>query len=421
MPNELDYGFKVEKYLELQDLGVLEVNENVPMILQKECPADGVTLKTVCTFFGNKGAVRLRLGCCPTCGYAGYIDRPEQKWVEDFYLTRHKDAHVVNIDAEIRSRRSKFSGRERARITDVKNWFDKFGIDIDRRRPICELGSSTGGTLNAMRSLGFQHLVGVENSERLATVARGAYDGLEIITSPFEDSATQAHLKKIGPFSLMFSHHVLEHVHHPGEFIRLSAGLQEVGDYFLISLPRQEGEFSMNIMAFLPHLHSFTAQSLDQLLQKNGYRILDSISDNRDLYFFARKESTEPLTPRKYDTSVDHIARLVGQLTTGLGLGVASPRHSHRVWWHRKIDVGGKERMLASGLLEKLHHRIRLLQYKWRHRGVLVPYHRGVKKILRERLVTQSLQAQSLEKRYSSYAESPIEIQFEGNIQMLYK
>src|SRR4030095_16561588 len=108
-------------------------------------------------------------------------------------------------------------------------------LPVDRSRPVCEIGCGYGANLKHLANAGFARLIGTESSEHRADVVRQGF-GFEALTAPFESVETQQSLQTLAPFSIIFSHHVLEHTYHPDEVIAAASRLQAPGDFLIISV-----------------------------------------------------------------------------------------------------------------------------------------------------------------------------------------
>jgi SAM-dependent methyltransferase len=108
------------------------------------------------------------------------------------------------------------------------SWLTQILVDISRKRQaraiagklesgasILDIGCSTGDLLQAIGELGRFRLYGVENSEQVATIARG--NGITVLTGSFEDVELSGM-----SFDLISMQHVLEHVTDPKFFLARS-------------------------------------------------------------------------------------------------------------------------------------------------------------------------------------------------------
>lgn len=396
--DEKQFGFIITDFIQPRDWRFLEINEHVPLTTQGHCPADGVTLKTVCTFVGDGGRMRIRYGCCPSCGYMGYIDRPQKNWVHSFYETTWKATEQRETDDLPYKLHEGIERKDMTMTPLLKR------IDIDRKRPILEIGAGFGYRLGNLKKLGFNNLVGIENSlYRAKEIER---IGARVISLPFEHPDSLKELRAHAPFSLIFSFHVFEHVYDVAEIMRLSADMQKPGDYMVIAVPNAANEPSMQSLMFLPHLQTYSKDSLERLFNINNYRLVDdSLTNNNEFVMIGRKENA----PIQYEIKQrDYVQEATEKFKRGLALNRNYTAPERRFWWFRPLgmDKGGQIRWYKNKFFNVLRTNILYRSIKWKY-GTSLPL--------------QSCLVKSLTRRYTTMAESPIEIQFNGNMYLTYK
>lgn len=426
-PNLL--GFKVNNFLDLYDWKVLDINPSVPLVSYLACPADGISLKCVSSFIGNEGAQKIRLGCCPSCGYVGYMDRPSDVWISNFYSNVWDEANTKTKDISgiAEDLREKLIKRDFGRKQEVLTLSKKFFID--KNRFICEIGCGYGTTLKQLELRGFKKAIGMEHSGHRAKVAKEAY-GLQVFSYPFESGTLQEELQKFAPFSLIYSHHVLEHTYNPPQIIKLASGLQSVGDYLILSVPNVVGEVSMATLAFLPHLHAFSVLSLAKLLHNNNYIIIDnSLTTDFSINLVAKK--VDPDFLQGFLGKYGYISKensnigkfIVEKFIKGLGLGIRFKQPFRRLWWYRRFDIGGQTGLSQNPFIEMFRAQATSFINKLKYRKAIIfriGRYRYLKNFI-SKIPAQSLLISDLPRRFTSYQESPIEIQFKDNIKLFYR
>ena len=225
-------------------------------------------------------------------------------------------------------------------------------LSIDHARPVCEIGCGYGTSLRQLAASGFTRLVGIEASRHRAEVTAAA--GFDVLTTPFESPETREALRARGPFGLIFTFHALEHTYHPDRVFAAASELQEPGGHLIISVPNQEGEPSMGVLMFLPHLHSFTPASLTRLAARFGYEVADASANTAktlNMVFMRAGSSTsrgagastslEGGRQSRASAVAHPYERAVDKLVTGLDLDA---RHvgRRRLWWSRRGDIAGQ-------------------------------------------------------------------------------
>lgn len=241
---------------------VLPVTHDIPLETSTLCPADTQTLDVLCVLVGEDGRTQLRIGCCDTCGYVGYIDRPSDAWVTEYYLKQWQK------DEERDLTRVHGSRYTRAALPILETH------GVSKTHGVCEIGCGYGFDLQAFKEAGYTPLVGTENSERRARIAHERY-GVVTLTGPFESQEVQDAIRVHAPYGVIYSAHVLEHTRHPETVIAAAAELQKEGGMFVLAVPDVAIESPMNILFFLPHLHTFSHSSITRLLATHGYALVD--------------------------------------------------------------------------------------------------------------------------------------------------
>ncbi len=408
--NEKNLGFKILNFLDLFDWKIFDIRTASEWIEDLHCPCDKTMLKTIATFFGNGGTNKIKVGVCTACGYIGYIDKPTKEWIKNFYLNTWEDTESPKVKKLVKKIKQGRDKKQREILEILKS------MNVDTSRPICEIGCGYGSALNQIQQLGFKNIIGIENSRHRADFAKEFF-GLDILTAPFEAQEVQEKLKAKAPFSLIFSHHVFEHVYDPGELIKLSSALQSEGDYFAISLPNAVGEFTMSNLLYFPHLHSFTTLALKKLLNKNGYEVMnESLTTKQAIHLLAKKVG---YIPNQTEPTKDYFNETLEKFSRGLGLNRSYAYSPRRMWWYRAFNVGGQVRFLQNNFWDKIHWDLvkKILKYIYKKEIIK----EVGKKEFDKKQPIQSILIEDLKNRYSTFEESPIEIQYDGNIILTYK
>jgi len=327
------YGFQIDDYLDLHGWQVIDLG-GVPLATVPECPADGAPLRTLCMLSSRTDRIAVRIGCCPECGHITYIDRPTQEWIYQYYLETW-DSATARGTAEGRAAvLEKFArGYQAIEHSTVRLARE---LPIDRSLPVCEIGCGFGVSLRQLAASGFEQLVGIEPSRHRADIARSG--GLDVLTTPFEAPETRDALQARAPFALIFTFHALEHTYDPAAVFAAASALQEPGGYLIVSVPNQEGEPSMGVLLFLPHLHSFTPTSLARLAARHGYEVADARANTAKTVnmVFRRTTRPAPIAP-----AADAYGRALEKIVTGLDLDRPHVGR-RRLWWARRGDLAGQ-------------------------------------------------------------------------------
>jgi 2-polyprenyl-3-methyl-5-hydroxy-6-metoxy-1,4-benzoquinol methylase len=327
------YGFRIDEYIDLQGWKVVELS-GVPLTQVSACPADGSPLATLCVLSSQVDSTRIRIGCCEQCGHVTYIDRPTEQWIYKYYFETWDSAAERGTDegrAAVLDKLSRMDPSVESTAVRLAR-----GLAIDRTRPVCEIGCGFGAGLRQLAASGYTRVAGIEASRHRAEIARAG--GFDVLTTPFETSDTRAALLSRGPFGVILTSHALEHTYHPDAVFAAAAALQDTGGHLIISVPNQEGEPTMGVLMFLPHLHSFTAASLAQLAARHGYEVVDATASSaKNLnVVFRRTQHPAAVPPPQHP-----YRQAVNKILSALDL---DRRHAgrRRLWWARRADIAGQ-------------------------------------------------------------------------------
>lgn len=403
--NDNMFGFKILDFLNLQgDCRVMSIDSTVPLAAQELCPADGSSLRTICTFVGNAGKQRMRFGCCGLCGYAGYLDRPTKEWMHHFYLEQwmkhEKDS--VSLKNKPEAKQLELTEQKVLRHTELVRLLKKIEVDYDRT--LCEIGVGHGEDAALFKEIGFRHVIGVEHS-KIRAHSTETLLGISVLVGAFEETVIQRELQGKKPISLFFSRHVLEHVYRPADIIEKASFLQETGDYFIAILPNGASESAMSTLLFLPHLHSFTLSSLRTLFATYSYAVVDTaLITSKEIVIIARK-SKDTVSGIKRSAGIDEVEHKVRRMIKDMGLSQRYLIRTRRVWWDKNFGAARQSLYFGDTVLDRLYFRALLRCNRFMHPGQKI----------------HSCLVESLRSRYTVSSDSPIEIQFDGAIRLLYK
>ena len=282
--------FRILESIELQ--GWREQAIDMPLERWRYCPCDGTELRTVAAVMGGERREvsyndfewdeewrGIRVGCCPACGYMGYIDRPSAEWFQQFYASEWDQYPAEAVQNTINGIRAEGLKADTHPIAGLAG---KIPFSPDAR--VFEMGTGYGWALACMKQYGYKNLSGVESCPHRARVAREGF-GFDVRHEAIEDHQG-------GPYDVILSHHVLEHCYDPAAVARKLASLQPEGGYLVLAVPNNAGEPTMGVLMFLPHLHSFTKKGLAWLLDEAGYTVLEDCSDHEGQWLIARKTAT---------------------------------------------------------------------------------------------------------------------------------
>ena len=342
----------------------------------KKCPCCARIMNPVVSFINHNKSLEIQLGQCPNCHYVTYLNRPSKVWLDNFYSE--------TWDKKKAKKREELVGikPKKSKIAEMIS-----SLSINKNDMILEVGSGYGGTLLGLQEIGFNNLIGIENSLHRAQLSRETRN-LEVLNGNFLNQEFIQKIKSKGPFRVICSAHVLEHMHDPLDFFSQASTLQNEGDYLVLSLPNLIGEPAMDVLMFLPHLQSFTKKSIKEILGKFNYQPINTtLSNETEISVIARKIGKAKISRDSDNAKIKtEYADLKEKLIRELWLLRNSPETRH-LWWIKASTKSGQWSSFQNLIFSPF--------YKFR-----------------------SILIRNLIKKLTI---SPIEIQFDENIVMFYK
>lgn len=279
------------------------------------CPIDGAPMEVIAALVSLSTDELVRVGCCPRCGLVGYIDRPSEADIDRYYAETWMGQTVeqaVEVSQQIAM--SETADRECQLFASMP--------DEIKILPVLEIGCGYGRTVHALRRAGFIEIDATEHCPARAEAVRQVF-GVNV-TTEIPDRR----------YGLIISSHVLEHCVNPAGLIRACEERQQEGDHQWHSLPKFDGEPSMGVLFFLPHLWSFQFHAMAELFRSAGYLAAeDEKASVGNLRVAARKDSGY-IAKLPYLRRPGYVQRAVYKLLRGLGL---TPQRS-LLSWQRDCD-----------------------------------------------------------------------------------
>lgn len=395
-------GFRIHYFRDLANPGTVDLRTvsmaGVPMEQHEECDACSTKLSVLCTFISRKDMARMRLGVCNTCGYVGYMDRPSKKWVDHFYTEEWDNAQLKNVAEDASRIKSGLTKEQRdsAHLAETLNM---------PKGTVCDIGCGNGAVLEEFSRMGFHTLLGVESSRYRAQLAHARF-GYHIATGNFEDKVVTDELFRYKPIDVAYSFHVMEHVYDPHEFLSVAAKLQDDGGYIILAMPDVEHEPCVTTLFWLPHLHAYSRHALEKLLNAHGYEVVaDNFFYNR--LMMAARKIARPVA--RYSLEHDPAARTIARIEEWFSLNSLEPGVRYCAAYKNKTYARSFRPVFSSPRLDTLMQRFEQM-YDYAASRAFGKF-RNVRSMVMSRL--------DADERITSPIESPLEIQYDGPIEML--
>ena len=285
---------------------------------------------------------RLELSWCPACDHVQYSQRPSVAWFKDWYM--HSFDQKESLEENLATR--PFTWRYYRRLAPLLT---------KPSAKVLDLGAGYAEKTRAFKERGHQ-LFCVEPSEARADYLRSI--GCEVVNGVLGEPAVTEFLNQHGPFDLVFSYHVVEHV--AGDIDIYNPLVQQIaeGGLFYMAVPELYKEGAMNHVYMLEHQYSFSRTSGCRFLNRLGFEVVRAASDpfqyisNYCQYFVGRKKAGVVLGEgnsdlQKYPRYLQEqfeLARLAG--SSGM---VTYQTYSHQPLTYRYRCASGQSWDSASG------------------------------------------------------------------------
>lgn len=268
-----------------------ELGEGDTYQCRGECPLCGESLVPFIRLLNSRDATILERSVCPHCTFVTLTKIPTQQWFKSFYGT---------------------SWDQRRNATQIEqklsNPYDEL-FDIvmpylkSSSAKIFEIGVGYGACLNQFIKRGFHHLYGIEASEKRFAYAKNRFD-FNLAQATSETMLDKLIIAQGAPYDLIYAWHTMEHVYDLNTTMEGISQLIRPGGLLFFGVPQFYEEHLFSLAHFLPHIHSFTKQSMLTLLNKHGFEV---ISIDEDIRVLARKIGKQTIHKAESKNSLDFL------------------------------------------------------------------------------------------------------------------
>jgi 2-polyprenyl-3-methyl-5-hydroxy-6-metoxy-1,4-benzoquinol methylase len=212
---------------------------------------------------------------CFECGLA-YIDpRPSSA-----ALSNHYNSGYFTGEKDFFKGKDYCQERDRSIQTGSVTGFREIAANFDLKgKKVLDIGCASGALLASLKPLGPKELVGIDTTEYPTEFGAKRY-GLDLRCGTFRSMSLPGEY-----FDLVTLIDVIEHVEDLNDFLsELRRVVKPSGSIFIITPNYLAHSFTRDQWACLyqdfEHLHYFSAQSLDHISSRAGYRLAKSWTDS---------------------------------------------------------------------------------------------------------------------------------------------
>lgn len=230
----------------------------------------------------------IEVSWCPACDHCQYSVMPDKQWITNWYLTTWDTTTALTENLARRKptyryykRLLPYLGNRKLKILDIGAGYGEKMLPFKEAGHALYCTEATPGRAEYLR----QHLT------------KQVYQGT------LDDPAVRQALIDNGPYDLIFSYHVIEHVYNPAQELQLLQQITEDGALFYLAIPEFYKEGILNNLYSLEHIASFSRNSGCRLLNRLGFEIVKAADDPLQYYsdycqyFIGRRTSGCDLKP----------------------------------------------------------------------------------------------------------------------------
>lgn len=209
--------------------------------------------------FINDERVYLGRGLCKTCGYLGCSRTFSPEWVDNYYRKEWTNSNrTLNIEMT-------------SNLTNIRP-LELLEKVLDKDAFILDAGAGYGSSIKAFYESGYKNLEALELSERRVDVLRKRYN-IKVDNTPLEKITKSSILKK--KYDAVYLWHVFEHLTKLEECCTTLAEIVKDDGYLYIAVPFFPEEHSLNLVNLHVHWHSFQDFTLNFLMSRFGFELVD--------------------------------------------------------------------------------------------------------------------------------------------------
>jgi 2-polyprenyl-3-methyl-5-hydroxy-6-metoxy-1,4-benzoquinol methylase len=227
------------------------------------CLICGAPVTPAIEIAGQSESGSLKMGWCPACDYLQYSRRPHRQWFADWYKNSFDPAGNLEKNLETRP----FTWRYYKRLLPFIG---------ERKIKVLDFGAGYGEKTMAFRREGHE-LFCIEPSQARADYLRS--EGCTVVCGALGDPSVEEFMKTHGPFDLVFTYHVIEHVAGGIDIFEQLASHVRPSGFFYLAIPELYKEGLLNNVFTLEHLNSFSRTAAKRFLNRLGFEVIKDADD----------------------------------------------------------------------------------------------------------------------------------------------
>lgn len=221
---------------------------------------------------------------CQHCDHSQYSVLPSKEWITNWYLTNWDTSRTLDQNLELRKPTYRYYNR-------LKKYIGA------KKLKVLDIGAGYGEKILPFKEHGHEVYCTEATPGRAEYLRRNVTPN--VFLGSFDDPGVQEQLIRHGPYDLIFSYHVIEHIYNPTEELQLLRQIASKGAIFYLAIPEFYKEGILNNIYSMEHIESFSRNSGKYLLKQLGFETICAKDDLFQYYsdycqYFVGKKAENP-------------------------------------------------------------------------------------------------------------------------------
>lgn len=296
----------------------------------------------------------IEVSWCRSCDHLQYSTMPSKAWISRWYAANYDTS---GSDAEKLEQRNPTYRYYRRLLPYIGG----------RKLKILDIGAGYGEKIIAFKQAGHE----IHCTE--ATTRRADYLKRNVTPNVYfgglDDAAVREKLRRAGPFDLIFSYHVIEHIYNPRQELQILRDIAAPDAIFYLAIPELYKEGILNNVYALEHIASFSRLSAQMLMKQIGFKPIVAKDDllqhysNYCQYVIGRKSSAADISVPTNDDPQKMARYLTRALKLDRIAALDRPAFSYVYKWHAKLTYGVNDETKAKCRDPAAHLPVRLYHH----------------------------------------------------------
>jgi 2-polyprenyl-3-methyl-5-hydroxy-6-metoxy-1,4-benzoquinol methylase len=215
---------------------------------------------------GENDADFIELSWCSTCDHLQYSVMPRKSWITGWYAANWDTGGSIADKLDTRRKTYRYFHRLEPYIGG-------------RKLKVLDIGAGYGEKIQAFQEAGHEVHCTEATTRRADYLRQHVTPNVHLGT--LDEPAVRDALRRSGPFDLIFTYHVVEHIYDARAELQILRDIAAPNAIFYLAIPELYKEGIFNNIYALEHMSSFSRRSAKTLMERIGF---DTITDKDDLF-----------------------------------------------------------------------------------------------------------------------------------------